>query len=167
MSSFLKECTGRVKFFSVSSKALSVAKCLVWHQGMQTAKCTCSLVNEHPFHDSTGKFCPFLIVERHHEVWSCVLFCKDLCGAQAFWVKEDENMMVVPSLKNRSLSWERIVQLCNQEQCWALLSCRLLSNIRSEMELPRKFCYVLYFEQESGPSLKMSSVFFLTVISMF
>lgn len=55
-------------------------------------------MNEHPFHGVMQKFFPFLIVELQSEIWSCVLSCKELCGAHAFRVKEDENTMMVPSL---------------------------------------------------------------------
>lgn len=38
--------------------------------------------------------------------------------------------------------------------------------IQNEVAKEALFCFI-FFEQESGPSLKIPSVFFLTVISMF
>lgn len=65
---------------------------------MQRTTHTWRFLNEHPFHDAVGKFFPLIFVEPQPEVWSCVFSCKELCGAHAPWVEEDENVMLVPSL---------------------------------------------------------------------
>lgn len=53
-------------------------------------------MNESPFHGAMGKFSPALIPQPQTEFWSWALSCKELGGAHSFWVKEDENTMVVP-----------------------------------------------------------------------
>lgn len=168
MPSLHKEPTGGVKFFSMSSETLRVAvgkPPITWKVTRGSAENNLHL-NEHAFHRAMGEFFPLLILEPQPEVWSCVLSCKELSAAHAFWVKEDENAMLVPNLSNWFLSWERIVwagAILGTAQLQALKQHQIQNEVAEEV----LFCFIFFFEQESRPSLKISSVFFLRLISTF